>query len=92
MPLDTRNGVPEASFYYQNGVLRLKEVDETLDEIKSGKDNEIMVLVDNEAFRENVIRAAESQKCRIGDIQQKGCLKMNRFKENPGDEDSRKRL
>jgi len=44
----------------------------TLDEIKSGKDNEIMVLVDNEASRENVIRAAESQKCRIGNIQQNG--------------------
>ncbi|MFK5952523.1 MAG: sulfurtransferase TusA family protein [Desulfobacterium sp.] len=44
----------------------------TLNEIKSGNDNTIMVLVDNEASRENVIRAAKSQKCRIGDIQQNG--------------------
>ncbi len=44
----------------------------TLDEIKSGNDNEIMVVVDNEASKENVIRAAESQKCRIGNIQQNG--------------------
>ena len=44
----------------------------TLDKIKSGNDNEIMVLVDNEASRENVIRAAESQNCRIGDILQNG--------------------
>lgn len=44
----------------------------TLNEIKSGNDNEIMVLVDNEASRENVIRAAESQKCQIGNVEQNG--------------------
>ena len=44
----------------------------TLDEIKSGKDNEILVLVDNEASKENVTRAAESKGCRIKDIQQDG--------------------
>jgi TusA-related sulfurtransferase len=44
----------------------------TLDEIKQGKDNEIIVLVDTDTSKENVSRAAESQGCRISDISSEG--------------------
>ena len=44
----------------------------TLDVIASGTDNEIQVLVDNEASKENVARAAESKGCTIKDIQDEG--------------------
>lgn len=44
----------------------------TLDEIKSGSDKEITVLVDTDTSRENVTRAAESQGCRVKDVQPDG--------------------
>ena len=44
----------------------------TLDEIKSGTKNEIQILVDNEASRENVTRAAVSQGWTIGQIKKDG--------------------
>ncbi|MDD9303300.1 MAG: sulfurtransferase TusA family protein [Desulfobacter sp.] len=44
----------------------------TLDEIKSGTDNEIQVIVDNEASKENVTRAAESKGCTIKEITNDG--------------------
>jgi len=37
----------------------------TLDEIKKGKEKEIIVLVDTDTSKENVTRAAESQGCRV---------------------------
>lgn len=37
----------------------------TMDEIKKGRDPEIIVLVDTETSRENVVRAVTSQGCRI---------------------------
>ena len=40
----------------------------TLNEIKSGQDKEILVLVDTDTSKENVVRAATSQGCRIGDV------------------------
>ncbi len=40
----------------------------TINEIKSGKDNDIIVLVDTDTSRENVERAAESQGCRVRDV------------------------
>jgi tRNA 2-thiouridine synthesizing protein A len=40
----------------------------TLDEIKKGKDKEIIVLVDTDTSKENVTRAAESQGCKINEI------------------------
>lgn len=40
----------------------------TLDAIKSGTGNELEVLVDNMASRENVIRAAENKGWDISDI------------------------
>jgi len=40
----------------------------TLSEIKSGTDNEIVVLVDTDTSKENVIRAAVSQGCTIQNI------------------------
>lgn len=43
----------------------------TLDEIKSGKDKEIVVLVDTDTSKENVTRAAESQGCQIKDVAEK---------------------
>lgn len=39
-----------------------------LDEIKKGNENDIIILVDTDTSRENVIRAAESQGCRVSDI------------------------
>ncbi len=44
----------------------------TLDAISSGTDNEIQVLVDNEASRENVARAAENKGCQVKDVQEEG--------------------
>ena len=44
----------------------------TLDEIKTGKDKEIIVLVDTDTSRENVMRAAESQGCRINEVSPEG--------------------
>lgn len=40
----------------------------TLDEIKTGSEKEIIVLVDTETSKENVSRAAESQGCTITDV------------------------
>ncbi len=44
----------------------------TMDEIKGGSEKEIKVLVDSEASKENVSRAAVSQGCRVVDITQDG--------------------
>ena len=44
----------------------------TLDEIKQGKDKEIIVLVDTDTSKENVSRAAESQGCQINDVSPEG--------------------
>jgi tRNA 2-thiouridine synthesizing protein A len=44
----------------------------TLDEIKKGDDKDIIVLVDTDTSKENVIRAATSQGCKIGEIQSDG--------------------
>ncbi|MDY0186959.1 MAG: sulfurtransferase TusA family protein [Syntrophus sp. (in: bacteria)] len=40
----------------------------TLDEIKGGSADELLVMVDNEASKENVSRAAKSQGWKIADI------------------------
>jgi len=44
----------------------------TLNEIKNGNDGEIIVLVDTDTSKENVSRAAESQSCKVTDIQPDG--------------------
>ncbi|MBR9979721.1 MAG: sulfurtransferase TusA family protein [Desulfatitalea sp.] len=44
----------------------------TLDEIKSGSDKEIIVLVDTDTSKENVTRAANSQGCTVKDVQPDG--------------------
>ena len=44
----------------------------TLDEIKTGADKEIIVLVDTDTSRENVTRAANSQGCTVKDVQPDG--------------------
>jgi len=44
----------------------------TLDEIKKGAENEIIVLVDTDTSRENVSRAAASQGCSVKDIKPDG--------------------
>lgn len=44
----------------------------TLDAIASGADNEIQVIVDNEASKENVARAAENKGCQVKEIQEEG--------------------
>jgi TusA-related sulfurtransferase len=44
----------------------------TLDEINKGSDKEIIVRVDTDTSKENVIRAAESQGCTINDISPAG--------------------
>jgi TusA-related sulfurtransferase len=46
----------------------------TLDEIKKGVAGEIIVLVDNDASKENVSRAALSRKWTIADIREDGLL------------------
>lgn len=42
----------------------------TLEAIKSGTDNEIKVIVDNEASKENVSRAAENKGWKVSGIQE----------------------
>lgn len=44
----------------------------TMDEIKKGNEKEIIVLVDSEASKENVSRAAVSKGCRVVDVLQEG--------------------
>ena len=44
----------------------------TLDEIKKGNEKEIIVLVDTDTSKENVIRAAESQNCTVNQISPEG--------------------
>ena len=44
----------------------------TLDEIKKGKDKEIIILVDTDTSKENVMRAAESRGCQVNDISPEG--------------------
>ncbi|MDD2603580.1 MAG: sulfurtransferase TusA family protein [Desulfobacterales bacterium] len=44
----------------------------TLSEIKSGSDNEIVVLVDTDTSKENVSRAAVSQGCAVGNVEPDG--------------------
>lgn len=44
----------------------------TLDEIKKGNEKAIIVLVDTDTSKENVMRAAESQGCRINDVVSEG--------------------
>ncbi len=44
----------------------------TLDKIKIVKSGEIVILVDTDTSRENVIRAAESQGWRIKEVQSEG--------------------
>ena len=44
----------------------------TLDAIKSGTENELQVMVDNEASKENVIRAAENKGFRIKEVHEDG--------------------
>lgn len=43
----------------------------TLDEIKADKEKELVVLVDNEAAKENVSRAAKSKGWQVKDIEEK---------------------
>lgn len=44
----------------------------TLDEIKTGKDKDIIVLVDTDTSKENVMRAAASQGCQINEVSPEG--------------------
>jgi len=44
----------------------------TLDEIKKGKDAEIVILVDTDTSKENVTRAAESQGFQVNDVSPDG--------------------
>jgi TusA-related sulfurtransferase len=44
----------------------------TLSEIKSGSDNEIVVLVDTDTSKENVSRAAVSRGCTVGNVEPDG--------------------
>lgn len=43
-----------------------------LDEIKTGKDKEIIILVDTDTSKENVIRAGTSQGCWINEVSPEG--------------------
>jgi TusA-related sulfurtransferase len=43
-----------------------------LEAVKSAGDTEFEVLVDTEASKENVSRAAESQNCKVTDIRESG--------------------
>ncbi|HOF05832.1 MAG TPA: sulfurtransferase TusA family protein [Syntrophales bacterium] len=43
----------------------------TLDEIKAGTETELLVLVDNDASKENVSRAVQSRKWRVESIEEK---------------------
>jgi len=42
----------------------------TLDEIKAGTEEELLVLVDNDASKENVSRAAKSRGWKVKDIKE----------------------
>ena len=44
----------------------------TLEEIKTGKEKEIIVLVDTDTSKENVTRAAASQGCQVDDVSPEG--------------------
>ena len=44
----------------------------TLDEIRTGSDPEIEVLVDTDTSRENVSRTAQSQGCTVKEVQPDG--------------------
>lgn len=44
----------------------------TLDEIRTGQDPEIEVLVDTDTSKENVSRAAQSQGCTVKEVQPDG--------------------
>jgi len=44
----------------------------TLNEIKAGKADEIIIMVDNDASKENVSRAAVSRRWTVTDIGEKG--------------------
>lgn len=44
----------------------------TLDEIKTGADREIVVLVDTDTSKENVSRTATSQGCTVVDVTAEG--------------------
>ena len=44
----------------------------TLNEIKTGNENEIIVMVDTDTSKENVVRAEESQGCRVNDVSPEG--------------------
>jgi tRNA 2-thiouridine synthesizing protein A len=44
----------------------------TLNEIKTGKDKEMVVLVDTDTSKENVMRAAASQGCKVGAVTAEG--------------------
>lgn len=44
----------------------------TLDEIRTGKEKEIVVLVDTDTSKENVTRAAESQGFQVKDVAPEG--------------------
>ena len=55
----------------------------TLNEIKRGTANEIKILVDTEAAKENVSRAATSQDCKVTDVsKENGEYKITIKKEN----------
>ncbi|MBF0103057.1 MAG: sulfurtransferase TusA family protein [Desulfobacterales bacterium] len=43
-----------------------------LNEIKTGKDREFSVIVDTDTSKENVIRAAESQGCKVISVSTEG--------------------
>ncbi len=43
----------------------------TLDEIKAGTETELLVLVDNDASKENVSRAAQGRKWQVAGIAEK---------------------
>lgn len=44
----------------------------TLDEIKTGQEKEIIVMVDTDTSKENVTRAAESQGCQVENVAPEG--------------------
>ena len=44
----------------------------TLNEIKAGQEDEILVMVDNEASRENVCRAAAGKGWNVAEIREEG--------------------
>ena len=44
----------------------------TLDKIKKGTEKEILVIVDTDASKENVMRAAASQGCRVTNVSSEG--------------------